>query len=170
LSVLTDFELPVTLTKEEAARISGNIVDALGSNPRRLLRFMNTLVVNLTLAKAVKAQGDYILKDNLDLFVKLMLISYRFSAIFSAAREDAALLVRLQTCHNRYLGIENRQEGRNERETLLATELPLVRGLGAKEEFWRIMAIAPQLNDHEDTVKEMMNWFRYRKPAGGTQG
>jgi hypothetical protein len=22
--------------------------------------------------------------------------------------------------------------------------------------------VAPQLNDHEDAVKNMMNWFRYR--------
>jgi hypothetical protein len=166
LSLVADFELPVTMTDQQKIDIPKQIVRALGRNPRRLRRFMNTLVVNLTLVKSLKENGAYI-GQNLDLFVKLMLIAYRHSAVFGAAREDAGLLIRLQEYYNQSAG--NDQNARDARLAAVRKESPLVAAQCGKDEFWRVIRIQPQLNNQPDTVKNMMNWFRYRTAAPDKQ-
>jgi DNA polymerase III delta prime subunit len=142
------------------------IVHALGTNPRRLRRFMNTLAVNFHIAKNCGTSGTLALDPkNLDLFLKLVLISYRYSGIFSMSRENPALLVRLQEISNlsESKGDES-QDARRERQKELEKESTLVAWLAEKDDFWRAMALPPQLNNDPKMLDHMLNWFRYRTP------
>ena len=160
--LIEEVQLPVVLDEER----KGSIVRALGTNPRRLRRFMNTLALNLHIAQNAGEAGMLALEPaNLDLFLKLLLISYRYSGIFSMARENPDLLIGLQEISNIYHGSgEDKQVARKARNESLDIELPLVAKLAGMEDFWTVMALPPQLNDNEKAMRNMLNWFRYRTP------
>ena len=169
-SLIEEYSLPITLGDDEMSMI----VNALGTNPRRVKRFMNTLSVQLHLASLVAEKqlpvdeclltGDGI---KFQCFLKLLLVAYRFSGVFRASLDDAELLVRLQRANNEYqLGVGNSAvEARHNRAKALETELPLIRALDRKEEFWTLMKQPPDLNQQKNDVHELQNWFRYRPPT-----
>jgi hypothetical protein len=166
IEFIQEVELPCIL--DDARRKA--IVRALGTNPRRLRRFMNALSVNLHIAEGAGEAGKLALEPaSLDLFLKLLLISYRYSGIFSMVRENPDLLIGLQKIANVYSGNKDKQAARKARNDLLDKESPLMAKLAEKEDFWTVMALPPQLNDDEKAMGNMLNWFRYRVPKATKQ-
>jgi hypothetical protein len=160
LDFITGIQLPLDLTAQERK----TIVTALGTNPRRLRRFMNTLAVNLHIASAAgRVEG---LKKNdkeRALFLKLLLISYRFSGIFGLAREDERLLVGLQEISNTFeTDKPDIEKAREARKQALDSDWSAASRLTAREDFWNVMALRPQLNDDPAALSRMMQWFRFR--------
>jgi hypothetical protein len=161
IEFIKEVRLPVALSGARQQMI----VRALGTNPRRLRRFMNTLAVNVHIAESVGDAGKLVLEErHSDLFLKLLLISYRYSGIFSMARDDWTLLIWLQKIANVYEESADKLAARKTRKEVLDVESPLVAKLAGKEDFWTVMALPPQLNDDEEAVRNMLNWFRYRAP------
>lgn len=151
----------------------------LGTNPRRIKRFMNTLAVHVHLAAIAKEAGlplhEWLSTNSeprkFDVFLKLLLVAYRYSGVFSVALEDSRLLERLQTISNVYAqnALKDLEKARRDRAVQLANELPVVISLQNEEDFWYLMAEKPRLNDYPDLLLELRNWFRYKPihSAGG---
>jgi hypothetical protein len=164
--LLNDFQLPVALDESHRQQI----LAALGINPRRIKRFMNTLAVQLHLAALAKEANlpiDECLlnggqSDNFKYFLKLLLLAYRYSGVVALAGEDADLLGRLQAASNTYEAekTNNIATARVNRKIALDRELPLVASLQDKEQFWQLMAIAPNLRDAPEVAKRLLHWFR----------
>jgi hypothetical protein len=147
------------------------IVRALGVNPRRIKRFMNSLAVQLNLiqvAKEAKLSLPPCLTNpqdkGFDVFLKLMLISYRYSGVFALANEDDGLLVKLQAITNWYKNTSQDENKRNEarkgRDDRLSDELPLVSTMKHNEEFWELIAGGPDFTAHTDSLHDLQHWFR----------
>ncbi len=158
-AIIGGFQLPVKLSR--AAQ--DLVIVGLGTNPRRVKRFMNTLGVQLRLARLAVDHGrpvpDSLLNgDNPDVlgrFVKLLLISYRFSGAFALFFEDQDLLMRLQDLAH------SSKENRHLRDEQLKHERFVVQALDADEEFWRLMRRQPQFNDEDGTTGALLRWFRH---------
>jgi hypothetical protein len=106
----------------------------------------------------------------LNVFIKLLLISYRYSGVFSLALDDEDLLGRLQQASNRYgtkVQDSKAEEGRTERNKALDEETPLISALRHDEEFWSLMATPPNLSGVAKTVARLRNWFRASVQAPG---
>ena len=161
--IIDSFELPLRLS----AHSKKLIISALGTNPRRIKRFMNTLAVQLRLAQLASARGRAIPQDLLsgstdlfELFVKLLLIAYRYSGFFALTAEDAKLLERLEV-------VENAAEAdRSRRDKLTSHEAPLVRGLIGDELFWALIVASPQVRNTAN-ADVLMRWFRQDAGASG---
>ena len=104
--LILSLQLPVPL--EEVHR--DLIHAALGVNPRRVKRFMNVLALHFGLARAAADRGSYVPEalrgeksEQLARLLKLLLISYRYSGVFSVAQADWALIARLQEASNRFV-------------------------------------------------------------------
>jgi KAP family P-loop domain len=166
-----DFIAPVELavTIDEPARAL--IVGALGTNPRRLRRFMNTLSLNLHIA-AASTHGKALLQDSarLGLFLKLLLISYRHTGLFSAARDNPDILASLQQISNAYkeerTNPDTAPDARKNRGEKVGKDWPTLKTLSDREDLWSLFELSPDLNDDPKLVANMVNWFRYR-PASG---
>jgi DNA polymerase III delta prime subunit len=177
LEIIGGFELPIKLDE----RHKEIIVAGLGANPRRIKRFMNTLSVQLHLAALAK-ESDFQVQECLvsnnkprqfDVFLKLLIIAYRYSGIFTLAVEDKELLRRLQEVSNKY-GAAIKAKGltaaRTERNGALAEEPPLVLTLRDTEEFWRLLGpeVPPSLLENYQFVTGLLTWFR--QSTGLAQG
>jgi hypothetical protein len=149
------------------------IVDALGVNPRRVKRFMNNLAVQLNLAHVAKDSkmplpaclANPQQNEDFDVFLKLMLISYRYSGVFAIANEDENLLTQLQSISNWYKNTsqgKNKAEARIARDQRLANELPMISSMRHNEEFWELIASGPDFTTHANTLQELQHWFRYK--------
>lgn len=156
--IIGGFELPVHLEPEHR----GLIISGLGTNPRRIKRFMNTLAVQLRLAELAAGRGRAIPggllagdADVLSRFIKLLLISYRYSGLFALTAEDTRLLGRLEEVRN------GTGTDRKARAGRLLHESALVRGLAGDEQFWELMAAAPQFRADEPGTQHLMRWFRH---------
>jgi hypothetical protein len=136
------------------------VIAGLGTNPRRVKRFMNTFSFHLRLAAlaydrqrpipaGLLGEADPRVRSR---FLKLLLISYRFSGIFALAFEDQALLIRLQDIANAT------GQNREQRRQALITEPIVARTLEREEEFWRLLRISPQFRT--DDLSELLRWFR----------
>lgn len=162
-SIIDGFHLPTQLTIAD----KNLIISGLGTNPRRIKRFMNTLSVQLRLARLAYDRGRPLPPGLLDgdhpgvlsLFVKLLVISYRYSALFALTVEDEEVLVRIERVANK--------NQRSERESDLRTESPPVRALAADEQFWELMRSQPQFRQVDDTTRALMRWFRQEVGATG---
>jgi hypothetical protein len=174
LAIISDAKLPLTLSDAN----KGLIVKGLGTNPRRVKRFMNTLALHLNLAQVANEAGLVVhaaLLDggdskSLNVFIKLLIISYRYSGVFSLALDDEDLLGRLQEASNHYrakVQDSKAEEGRVERNKKLDEETPLISALRNDEEFWALMATDPRLTDAVPTVAQLRNWFRAGVKAAG---
>lgn len=160
LDFIHDINLPLQLTEEE----SKIIVAALGTNPRRLRRFMNTLAVNLNIASiANRLESLSAASADRALFLKLLLISYRYSGVFAMAREDERLLIALQEISNLFeANKSDLNNARQARRKSMENDWPDVCRLTAREEFWTVMSLTPQLNNDPQALGRMMEWFRFR--------
>ena len=150
------------------------IVDALGVNPRRVKRFMNTLAVQLNLIQVAKeskmALPDCLINpqqdEDFDVFLKLLLISYRYSGIFAHANEDENLLTQLQSISNWYRNKaqdkNKKNEARKGRDDRLSDELPMISTMKHNEEFWDLIASGPDFTTHANILQELQHWFRYK--------
>ena len=168
-AVIEKFDLPVTLGEQHKKLI----LRALGPNPRRVKRFMNTLSVQLTLAKLAREAGEPIDEALLssaapdaparfNYFLKLALLAYKYSGLFSLALKDPKLLQRLQRLSNQYsLGAkQDPAKARVERNEALANEPALLFGLKTEEEFWELMAASPSVLDDFKLTRQLLSWFR----------
>jgi len=175
--LIKDIQLPVTLTDAHLDLI----VAGIGVNPRRVKRFMNTLAVQIELARLVRGSGvpvyDWVStpagSKKFDLFLKFSLIGYRSSGVFAQALADPGLLERIQRVSNAYWGTVKKgqvDEARKTRADRLAGESALVYALRDDEPFWELMQADPNLLDDLTTVQLLSNWFRARPeaaPGGG---
>ena len=111
-TIVQAFNLPVKLDD----RHEQLILTGLGPNPRRVKRFMNTLSVQLQLARLVKDGGSPVdeclisfasdgAPRRFDYFLKLTLLAYKYSGLFSLALKDPGVLGRLQRLTNEFAGL-----------------------------------------------------------------
>jgi hypothetical protein len=134
---------------------------------------MNTLSVQLTLAKLAREAGEPIDEALLssaapdaparfNYFLKLALLAYKYSGLFSLALKDPKLLQRLQRLSNQYsLGAkQDPAKARVERNEALANEPALLFGLKTEEEFWELMAASPSVLDDFKLTRQLLSWFR----------
>lgn len=155
-SIMEEFALPITLSDPD----KNLIIAGLGTNPRRIKRFMNTLSFQLGLAaKAHEHQRPVPVEllgegnpEVLSHYLKLLIISYRFSGVFALAYEDTGILTRLQAIAN---ATKEKHELRPEK---IKTEPYAVQVLQHAEEFWEFMRSLPQFQDQN--VAELLRWFR----------
>lgn len=150
------------------------IVSALGTNPRRVIRFMNTLAVQMRLAQMAAHQnigsGAWLTAiqkpRDFDLFLKLQLISYRYSGVFSRIIQDDGMLARLQLISNEYQNTvkQNAVEARTNRASKIQNESRLVWPLSEEEDFWMLMSLDPPIPNDKTAVAQATRWFRYQPP------
>lgn len=170
LRLIDDFQLPVSLDRQN----KDLVVLALGTNPRRLKRFMNNLAVQLYLADLAKPNGStaWTLPDNprdFDLFLKLQLVAYRYSGVFSVLLSEPPLLHRLQDISLTYqqgLKTGDGISAREARNKSLVAENSIIWTLQTAEDFWRLMAINPPIPKDAQVVPRIQGWFRYRMQTG----
>jgi hypothetical protein len=149
---IEDAELSLKLTEEERCLVHA----ALGTNPRRFKRFLNLLSLQTDIARltAERANGRMtpFLVETADpaaraIYLKLLLISYRFSGVFDQMLRDPALAARLQQYANRYAGDATGDEpaARTARNEKLGSESAAVKALAWDEDFWAFIARSPDL-------------------------
>lgn len=173
-AIVRKFELPLKLTPEHEQLI----LVALGPNPRRVKRFMNTLSVQLQLAQLVKGSGATIegsliafdsdhAPQRFKYFLKLALLSYKYSGLFSLVLKDPEVLRRLQrlSAEFRNSAVSDPGKARSVRNQALDTESALMAGLKTEEEFWSLMATSPGFLEDESLTKQLLSWFRQVEPA-----
>jgi tRNA A37 threonylcarbamoyladenosine biosynthesis protein TsaE len=156
--IINGFGLPIDLSEAHRQLL----IAGLGVNPRRIKRFMNTLALQLDLAALAADQGrpvpPCLLRDgdrtSLDCYLKLLLISYRFSGLFALAFDDDQVLARLQEAANAA------EQERQQRIESLASESPIIAALTGDEEFWRLMRSGPRFRKGDPIVSELLRWFR----------
>lgn len=171
-TIIKGFDLPIALNEQHEQLI----LLALGPNPRRVKRFMNTLSVQLQLAKLAKDAGEAIdealisfatdaAPARFNYFLKLALLAYKYSGLFSLALKDPSLLQRLQRLSNEYGGTvkQDPAKARSVRNEALANEPALLFGLKTEEEFWQLMAASPSVLDDFDLTTQLLSWFRQTK-------
>lgn len=168
--LMGEIQLPITLDNHHKTLIFA----ALGPSPRRIKRFMNTLALQLHLAALAKEAGQSVhsvlLLDSearkFDVYLKLLLIAYRYSGVYAASLEDPGLLERLQRVSNTFesdcQSMSGPLEARSARGITLAKEQSIVAALQEQEHFWRLFAQKPSLIDEKQLVGELREWFRHR--------
>jgi hypothetical protein len=174
LAIVSKYDLPVALNEEHQELI----LLALGANPRRVKRFMNTLSVQLQLAKLVKEAGEPIddalisfdtetAPQRFKYFLKLALLAYKYSGLFSLAIRDPKVLWRLQRLSNDYRNNvgEDPAKAQTVRNTALEGESALLLGLKTEEEFWQLMAAGPSVLDDFALTTQLLSWFRQTTAA-----
>jgi hypothetical protein len=164
--LIDSFKLPIKLNVQHKSLIK----IGLGNNPRRIKRFMNTLAVQLYLAEVIKELGrdvyDILTSKEqsimFDFFLKLLLISYRYSSLFALLYEDVGLLERLQKICNSFETEkeENYKTARYQRNKAIQEEVAIVQQIKNDETFWKLMAEIPNLGDNFKAVKKLLKWFR----------
>lgn len=170
-AIIRKFDLPAGIKLND--QHEQLILRALGPNPRRVKRFMNTLSVQLRLARLAKDAGEPIDEalvsfaadespKRFSYFLKLALLSYKYSGLFSLALKDPALLRRLQVLSNTYWRDAKSDEAaaRRARNEGLTNEPALLLGLRTEEEFWELMAEGPSVLDDFELTSGLLSWFR----------
>lgn len=158
--------LPFTLTDEEQQLCEAG----LGTNPRRWKRFVNLLLLHRDLSELssppAQPQSASLWSDppssSRTLYLKLLLLAYRYSGIFGAAMDDPDLLSRLQKASNTYESERNRANGdldaaRRARGKALEAERTVVQQLALEEMFWKLLSGRPDLNSGD--AKDMVAWL-----------
>jgi len=157
--LIGEFSLPVKLSDANKELIT----KGLGTNPRRMIRFMNALAVQMQLAAAA---GDGALLNPADarfsLFLKMQIINYRYPALFARVQEDPGLLRRVQEIAYEYHNAPEKAEARKRRVQNLEDSPKAAKALAYNEEFWRLMMIQPQIPDSPEEIRQAAGWFRYK--------
>lgn len=143
------------------------IIRGLGTNPRRIIRFMNALKLQMQLAADAGASATLNLAnpDRFRLFLKLQIINYRYPALFSRVLDDPELLYRLYQLANQYRNTKDKTTARKVRIEGLQDEPKAALALALDEEFWRLMLLPPPIPQDPDQVRQLTGWFRYRPPT-----
>lgn len=165
-SLIADASLPLAIDESHRKLIR----IALGTNPRRVKRFLNLFGVELRLAGMMAARGRptpaaFSGGDNpvlLGTLLKTMLIGYRYSSLLRAGADDSNLLFTLEEAATAYRkdaekGLADAKSSRG----LKLVDMPAdVAALQHYEEFWALMAAGPNLASRKPAVGELMDWFR----------
>jgi hypothetical protein len=143
------------------------IINGLGTNPRRIIRFMNALKLQMQLAADADTAATLNLanSDRFRLFLKLQIINYRYPALFSRVLDDPELLYRLYQLANQYRNTKDKTAARKARLEGLEDEPKAARALALDEEFWRLMLLPPPIPQDLDQIRQLTGWFRYRPPT-----
>lgn len=165
LHLVSGAQLPFTLSADDWRLLRAG----LGANPRRIKRFVNLLTLHCDLAAQSAAAGrpvpEYLRSAGPDaqrrVYLKLLLLSYRYSAVLAACMDDPALCTRLQGAANAFAAapLGNAVPALEERTAKLAKERLLVRQLATDESFWRMMACSPDLGT-QTHLAATFEWFR----------
>ena len=155
--------LPFSLTQGDRTLLRAG----LGANPRRIKRFANLLALHCDLAalaiEAGRPAPGFLRSDDgaeqRGVYLKLLLLSYRYSAMIDAALDDPGLLSRMQATANRFRAAKQPVAARKNRHEELQSELVAVRQLGNEEALWDIMACKPDFGAQTDLL-ETLDWFR----------
>jgi hypothetical protein len=165
VQLIDSFQMPLAIKQSQKELI----ILALGTNPRRLKRFMNTLALQMHLADLSRSAGGAIPIDaDFSLFLKVQLVAYRYSGVFSVVLSDPPLLRRLLDINAEYqrdVQAGDAIAARESRNNKVRTENPLISPLQTAEDFWRLMALDPPIPDEPQTVAKIQSWFRYRSPV-----
>lgn len=164
LELVQQYRLPPVVGEQTHLIISG-----LGVNPRRVKRFLNGLVVMHELADRSHQRGGNVPTcllpasdpSTYPLFLKLAVVSYRFSGLFARAVIDTELLPRLQRLSNKHdqtAGSDPR--ARLERTEALANDAMAVRQTGQEDDFWKVMRQPPSFIGRSDQIELLVSWFR----------
>jgi energy-coupling factor transporter ATP-binding protein EcfA2 len=166
-----------------AGKISNDAADeivyALGTNPRRLLRFGTMLTLWLDVAQKLIDEDHRILRfaplesGNRALFLKLSLIGYLNSALLAEMRRDSELPSRLQKiCNDAFAGAQEDAPRAADRAGTLkpdaakiiatesANEPPVVAQALLDPAVMRALRLLPLLNEDRARVAEALRWFR----------
>jgi hypothetical protein len=177
-SLIDSAKLPRTLSKEQKSLVAS----ALGPNPRRIKRFMNTLRVQLELAQAAKRRGrvppQWLERAGPDKdwrftwFLKLMLISYRYTAIAALLVGNVELLKRLKSIASDYCTRKTKEPDKARKALLekITSEPAAIQAQQDNDDFWSLMNLEPSMTDNDTGFNEVAQWFRScapAKPAGG---
>jgi hypothetical protein len=155
------------------------IVCALGTNPRRLLRFGTMLTLWLDIADALAEKDHRTLRfspvepANRQLFLKLSLLGYLNSALLAEMRRDPGLPDRVQRiCNNAFQGGDQHAERAAKRAGTLkpdaakiiaegtAAEPPAVAQALLDPAVMRTLRLLPLLNEDPARVADALRWFR----------
>jgi hypothetical protein len=163
-SIIDEFTLPVTLDESH----KNLLVGGLGTNPRRVKRFMNTLSFQLNLAALASGRGRHVppglLGDHqgdrheFSRYLKLLILSYRYSGVFALAFKDDDIFIRLQSTAN------FARTDRDARYQRLRREVRAVQALESDEAFWALIGSNPQFT--HDNAADLLRWFRGTSGAG----
>lgn len=157
----------VELERNELAQI----VELLGTNPRRLKRVGRSLAVLWTLARAAPSPAEPapwpLRSTDRPLFLKLSLLAYRNSGVFGQMVRDPGLPARLQAVAD---GFASAVQEKGEAEALeqlrqaIHVEHPAVRQAAEDPVFWRIVAMEPRFPSTE-RVAAALRWYGVAPPA-----
>ena len=155
------------------------VVYALGTNPRRLLRFGTMLTLWLDVAQALTEENCRILRfsplgpGNRALFLKLSLIGYLNSALLAEMRRDSELPSRLQKiCNDAFTGAQETASRAADRAGALKPEAAKIIIAGSVNEapvvaqalldpaVMRALRLLPLLNEDSARVAAALRWFR----------
>jgi hypothetical protein len=136
------------------------IIAGLGTNPRRVKRYMNSLALQLAIARvANQTSGTAAIADeDRPPFIKLSLIGYRYSPLMDAAVLDEEVLRGLQR-----IATQRKTKTPAEKMKLPPTQSP-VPGLELTDQFWQLLEHEPDLNGGVETrLPRLIHWFRTPK-------
>ena len=161
----------VELSTAERAQI----VELLGTNPRRMKRVGRSLSVLWALARAApapEAPAPWPLRaEDRPLFIKLALLSYRNSAVFGQMVRDSGLPPRLQKVADgfaRAVPEVGEAQALSELAKAVSMENPVVRQAAEDSLFWRIVAAEPHF-PAQSRLTAALRWYGTALPQLGRE-
>jgi len=151
----------VELTSTELAQI----IELLGTNPRRLKRVGRSLAVLWTLARAAPLPAEPapwpLRPADRPLFLKLTLLAYRNSAVFGQMVRDPGLPARLQGIADgfaRTVPEKGEAEAMQQLREATRVEHPVIQQAAEDAVFWRIVAMEPRF-PAPTRVAAALRWY-----------
>jgi energy-coupling factor transporter ATP-binding protein EcfA2 len=168
-TLLVDCAGGVSLTPDEVTKI----VDLLGTNPRRLKRVGKSLSVLWSLAEAAPKPAEPapwpLRPADRALFLKLSLLAYRNSGVFSQLVRDPGLASRLQAVADVFVRTapeKGEGAGLEQLRVGIQVEHAVVRQAAEDAVFWRIVAAEPRFPVAE-RLSAALRWYGASASAGG---
>ncbi|MEA2881139.1 MAG: hypothetical protein QOH32_358 [Bradyrhizobium sp.] len=160
----------VDLTPNELVQV----VELLGTNPRRLKRVGRSLAVLWSLARAAPKPAEPapwpLRAEDRPLFLKLSLLAYRNSAVFGQMVRDSRLPARLQKAADDFAKTAPEKGEGEALEQLRQTvhvEHPVVRQAAEDPVFWNILATEPRFPS-QARVAAALRWYGAASLGGPT--
>jgi len=159
LTIMRRYALELTVQEESL------ILAGLGTNPRRLKRYMNTLSLQLRIARlAHAATGAIEISGPIrPMFIKLSLLSYRYSPIMNLGAETPVILLELQGTATQ--SRDKKPKQKQELRSKAAAEVPPQLNLELTPDFWTLLEHEPDLNESAAKLPQVIDWFR-AQPVG----
>jgi len=158
----------VELTPSELTQI----VELLGTNPRRLKRVGRSLAVLWALARAAQSPAEPapwpLRASDRPLFLKLSLLAYRNSGVFGQMVRDPGLPARLQAAADGFAGTvqeKGEAEALGQLRQVVHVEHPVVQQAAEDPVFWRILATEPRF-PAQARIAAALRWYGAAAAAG----